>query len=58
MMDDNSPRRRRNSAVLVVSLAFLAVSVVLFFRTGAGLTRWLVLLACLSVTMVFWRIRR
>lgn len=57
-MGDAAPPRRRHTTMLAVSVVFLVGSVALSFRVGDGLTRWLVVLAWLSLTMVSWRLRR
>jgi hypothetical protein len=57
-MDGTERLRRRYTILLVLSLAFLAGSVVVFFRLGSGLTRWLVLLGWFSIALVWWEFRR
>ena len=57
-MDGTERLRRRYTILLVVSLAFLAGSVVVFFQFGAGLARWLVLVGWLSIALVWWELRR
>lgn len=57
-MDGTQRLRRRYTILLVISLAFLAGGVVLFFRMGSGLTRWLVVLGWCSISLVWWERRR
>ena len=57
-MDRTERLRRRYTILLMVSLVLLAGSMVLFFRLGAGLTRWLVLLGWASITLAWWELRR
>lgn len=57
-MEDTERLRRRYNIMLIIGLLFLAGSIVLFFRLGSGLSRWLGVLTWLSITMVYWELRR
>ncbi|HET9493903.1 MAG TPA: hypothetical protein VFR15_06705 [Chloroflexia bacterium] len=57
-MDGTERLHRRYTILLLGSLLLLAGAVVMFFRIGSGLTRWLVLLGSASNALVWWELRR
>jgi hypothetical protein len=50
--------RRWRTVMLTISVLGLLASIVMFFILEAGLARWLSLLTWLSLTVVFWQLRK